>query len=308
MPIAMNKAKAAKVDEFYTLLPDIESELQHYARFFEGKVIYCCCDNPSQSSFCKFFRDNYSNLKIARLICSWIPQNEFKTQWAEYDSLSKEFVYHQIPGSSGSYDSPESIELLNIADVVVTNPPFSKALNFIELLMAKGKKFVIVCNRNTITTKKIFPLLLSGKVRIGYGFKGNTANFQIPPSLYGHYSNDVVRNEENIVRFRNVTWLTNLEIEVPSHKIQLKRKYSPSKYKKYDQYDAINVDKLSDIPFDYGGVMGVPITILDKFDYKTFELLGLDRLMPLNRSGRRFTIKGKEKYARVLIQKRKDGE
>lgn len=304
----MNKAKAAKVDEFYTLLPDIESELQHYAHFFEGKVVYCCCDNPTHSSFCKYFCENYSKFKLGRFICSWIPENGSKTQWAEYDSLSKEYVYYQIPGSSGSYDSPESIELLNIADVVVTNPPFSKASKFIELLIAKEKKFVIVCNRNTITTKKIFPLLLNGKVRIGYGFKGNTANFQIPPSLYGHYSNDVVRNEENIVRFRNVTWLTNLEIEVPSHKIQLKRKYSPSKYKKYDQYDAINVDKLSDIPFDYDGVMGVPITILDKFDYKTFELLGLDRLMPLNRSGRRFTIKGKEKYARVLIQKRKDGE
>lgn len=308
MPISMNRAKAAKVDEFYTLLPDIESELQHYARFFEGKVVYSCCDNPHQSSFCKYFCKNYSKLKLDRFICSWIPEIGCKTQWAEYDSFSQKLVYHQIPNSSGCYDSPENIELLHMADIVVTNPPFSMTLDFIELLLERGKKFVIVCNRNTITTKKIFPLFLNGMVRIGFGFKGNTANFLIPPSLYGHYSNDVVRNEKNIVRFRNVTWLTNLEIEVPANKIQLKKKYSPRNYKKYDQYDAINVDKISDIPFDYEGVMGVPITILDKFDYNSFELLGLDRLMQQNKSGRRFTINGKEKYARILIQKRKHDE
>ena len=305
MPIAMNRAKTARVDEFYTLLPDVEFELQHYTHFFEEKVVYCCCDNPLQSSFCRYFSKNYIKLKLAGFICSWVPEVKSIAQWARYDSLSKGYVYHSIPDSNGSFNSPECIELINMSDIIVTNPPFSKALDFIELLLAKDKKFVIVCNRNTITTKKIFPLFLDRKLRIGYGFKGNTAYFSIPPSLYGHYSKDVVRNEENIVRFRNVTWLTNLEIEVPCNKILLQRQYSQQKYERYDQYDAINIDKLSDIPYDYDGVMGVPITILDKFDYNTFELLGLDRLMPLNKSGHRFTINGREKYARVLIQKRK---
>jgi len=305
MPIAMNRAKAARIDEFYTLFPDVELELQHYGNFFEGKVVYCCCDNPKWSSFCKYFCANFQKLKIRRFICSWMPEGESSAQWAEYDVISQKYVYHNISAGNGCFDCPECICLMNMADVVVTNPPFSRTLDFIELLIAKEKKFVIVCNRNTIVTKKVFPLLLNRKVRIGFGFKGNTACFIIPPSLYGHYSNDVVRHEKNIVRFRDVTWLTNFEIEVPSNKIQLHRKYSQHKYKKYDEYDAINVDKLSDIPYDYDGVMGVPITILDKFDYNSFELLGLDRFMPLNKSGRRFTIKGKEKYARVLIQKRK---
>ena len=140
-------------------------------------------------------------------------------------------------------------------------------------------------------------------IKFGHGFNGNTGHFMIPPTLYGHYSNDVVRKEENIVRFRNVSWITNLDIEVPNKKISLTKKYSSRRYKKYDQYDAINVDKISDIPYDYFGVMGVPITILDKFDYTQFELLGLDRFMPLNSSGKRFSIEGKEKYARVLIRK-----
>ena len=127
----------------------------------------------------------------------------------------------------------------------------------------------------------------------------------IPESLYGHYSKDVVRKEENLVRFRNVTWITNFNIEVPCKKIHLKKKYNPKRYKKYDQYDAINIDKVTDIPYDYAGTMGVPITILDKFDYSHYELLGLDRFMPMNISGKRFTIKGKEKYARVLIKNKK---
>ncbi len=145
---------------------------------------------------------------------------------------------------------------------------------------------------------------MEGKLKFGFGFKGDTANFVIPPMLYGHYSKDVVRGDKNIVRFRNVCWVTNFEINVPAKELLLTKKYSKRKYPKYDQYDAINIDKLTDIPFDYYGVMGVPITILDRFDYDTFELLGLDRLMPMNSSKKRFTIKGKEKYARILIRRK----
>ncbi len=303
MPISMNKAKAVKVDEFYTMLSDVEAELQHYRHFFKGKAVYCCCDNPQYSSFCKYFSGHYNELGISSLICTWL-QNGGKICFkAKYDRINRNFKYYKIEGN-GSYDTSDCLKIMGQSDIVVTNPPFSKSQVFLELLISLNKKFIIVCNRNTITTKKIFPLFMEGKLKFGFGFKGDTANFVIPPMLYGHYSKDVVRGDKNIVRFRNVCWVTNFEINVPAKELLLTKKYSKRKYPKYDQYDAINIDKLTDIPFDYYGVMGVPITILDRFDYDTFELLGLDRLMPMNSSKKRFTIKGKEKYARILIRRK----
>ncbi len=298
----MNVAKSIKVDEFYTLMADVEAELNHYTPFFKGKTIYCCCDNPQFSNFSKYFISNYNRIGIKKLICSWYQAGASATKWAEYDADSNQYIYHIMNGD-GNFESEACISLFQLADVIVTNPPFSRSQSFLEFLLKNNKKFIIVCNRNTIITKKIFPYFMNHTIKFGHGFNGNTGHFMIPPTLYGHYSNDVVRKEENIVRFRNVSWITNLDVEVPNKKISLTKKYSSRRYKKYDQYDAINVDKISDIPYDYSGVMGVPITILDKFDYTQFELLGLDRFMPLNSSGKRFSIKGKEKYARVLIRK-----
>ena len=307
MPLSMNVAKAVKVDEFYTLMKDVEAELHHYSHFFNGKSIFCCCDNPQFSNFCEYFRINYKVLGIKRLICSWFQKGNTTAKWAEYDVTREQFIIHIMDGD-GSFDSEGCKSLMNEADIIVTNPPFSKSRLFIEFLITHNKKFVIVCNRNTIITKKIFPLLMNQTIKFGYGFQGNTGNFMIPKSLYGHYSNDVVRKEQNIVRFRNVSWLTNLDIHISHKKLPLNKKFSRKEYKFYDQYNAINVDKISDIPYDYYGEMGVPITILDKFDYTQYELLGLDRFMPSNSKGRRFTIEGKEKYARVLIRKKVQNE
>ncbi len=299
----MNKAKAAKVDEFYTLLQDVEAELQHYKHFFKGKAVYCCCDNPQYSSFSKYFCEHYNELSLSGLVCTWLQEKTKQTFMAKYNCSNKRFEYYAIEGN-GSYDSPDCIKITEQSDILVTNPPFSKSQAFLELLISLNKKFIVVCNRNTVTTKKIFPMFMEGKLKFGFGFKGNTANFVIPPMLYGQYSSDVVRGNENIVRFRNACWVTNFEISTPAKELLLTKKYSKRKYPKYDQYDAINIDKISDIPFDYYGVMGVPITILDRFDYNTFELLGLDRLMPMNSSNKRFTVKGKEKYARILIRRK----
>lgn len=307
MPKAMNIAKTLKVDEFYTMMGDVEAELQHYAPFFIGKSVYCCCDHPKYSNFFKFFCEHFDDWKLKEVVCS-CKKSDNEPALIANKRTSSDITIRPLIGD-GSYDSEECIAILSSTDIVVTNPPFSKSQEFIKLLIQLDKQFLIVCNRNTVVTKAIFPFFKDGKLKYGFGFRGNTANFIIPPSLYGHYSKDVVRGEQNIVRFRNVTWVTNMNVKAPCVDRIYNKKYKPRKYPKYDQYDAINVDKIVDIPYDYYGEMGVPITFLEGFDYNNFELIGLDRFMPLNTTKKRFTIKGKEKYARLIIKrKRHDGK
>ena len=304
MPTALNIAKQQKIDDFYSLIEDIENELIHYKKFLEGKSIYCCCDRPLYSNFYKFLCNHYDDWNIKEVICSCKSWEGRCALVAVKDSKSKEGVIYDLEGD-GSYDSEECLKYFLRADVVITNPPFSLAQEFIKYLISLEKKFVIVCNRNTIATKKIFPLFMNGSIKYGYGFHGRTAKFFIPPYLYGFYSDDVVRGEQNIVRFRNAVWLTNYDVEIPAIKREYRKKYSARRYPKYDQYDAINIDKITDIPKDYYDVMGVPITFLEGFDYDEFELLGMDRFMPLNKTNKRFSVKGKEKYARILIKRKK---
>lgn len=305
MPTALNIAKQQKIDDFYSLTEDIENELIHYKHLLEGKSIYCCCDHPLYSNFFKFLCSHYEEWNFKEVICSCKSWGSSNALVAIKDDIYKDGVIFKLEGD-GSYDSEECLNYFLRADVVITNPPFSLAQDFIMFLLNIKKKFIIVCNRNTIATKKIFPLYMNGSIKYGYGFNGRTAKFFIPPYLYGFYNNDVVRGEQNIVRFRNVIWLTNFDVEVPAIKRVYRKKYSAKKYPKYDQYDAINVDKILDIPKDYYEVMGVPITFLEGFDFEEFDLLGMDRFMPLNVTNKRFSVKGKEKYARLLIKRKRN--
>lgn len=307
MSLSMTKAKAMKIDEFYTQFSDIEEELVHYKKFFFKKKVYCCCDNPEFSNFVKFFLTHFYDYGLRKLFVSCSSIHETTAMWVEYSS-PESCVRHTFIGN-GSITSAECNKIFKETDIVVTNPPFSKAKFLIKYLIHENKSFIIVGNRNIITSDTMFEFFMKKEIRFGFGFKSNTANFIIPEELYGHYSKDVVRKEKNIVRFRNVTWFTNLPIYVPPLKRIYTKKYDPQKYKKYDQFDAINIDKISEIPIDYTGKMGVPITILDKFDYGQFQLLGIDRTIQGNNTKTRFSVNGKRKYVRVIIiNKKTNGE
>lgn len=301
------EAKAGKKDEFYTQLSDIENELRHYKKHFEGKTIFCNCDDPYESNFFKYFALNFNALKLKKLISvsytgSPIVTKEFslfedegqeivinnkrayKVVMTELKDVTgdgradlndvKEIIKHRIRylKGDGSFQSEESIELLKEADIVVTNPPFSLFREYIAQLMIYEKKFIVIGHQNAITYKEFFPLLKDNKVWLGYGFKGGAGYF-----INNHYEDYAVagQHKEGMIRVSGVVWFTNLDIDKRHDPLDLYKEYSEEEYPKYDNYDAINVDKTADIPLDYEGVMGVPITFLDKYCPEQFEILGL---------------------------------
>lgn len=303
MPVSMNIAKANKFDDFYTLMPDIEKELSHYKRFFSDKIVYCCCDNPGYSNFYKYFKDNFRKLNLKLLIASYKIGLNLGC-CVKYNGIE------EVTSSNmdGSIESPWFCSMVAKSDIVVTNPPFSKSKKLILYLVKHNKKFILVGNRNHITSDKMFSLFMENKIRLGYGFEGATGRFLIPQILYGHYSKDVNREAQNLVRFRNVVWYTNLDVVVPPKVRCYTKKYDSRYYPKYDNYDAINVDKISDIPYDYFGKIGVPITILEGFDYQEFDIIGIDRNVEGNTSRKRFSINGKDKYVRIIIKRKQANE
>lgn len=300
MPLSMNNAKAKKLDEFYTLMPDIEEELKHYHKFFFGKIVYCCCDNPKYSNFYKYFKARFMELGLKQLIASCNNYKDNLGVCVNYDGYKEELEM----GVNGNIGSPWFCSMVSSSDIIVTNPPFSKSKILLNYLIDVNKKFIVVGNRNHLTSDKLFSLFMKGKFRLGFGFKNSTGYFFIPPSMYGHYSKDVTRTNIDTVRFRNVVWYTNIDVKVPAKNRIYTKSYEPSRYLKYDNYNAINIDKISDIPKDYLGEMGVPITILEGFDYDMFEILGIDRTINGNKSGRRFSVNGENKYVRIVIKRK----
>lgn len=301
----LNAAKTAKKDEFYTQLSDIERELQHYWPHFRGKVVLCNCDDPYESNFFKYFALRFNQLGLKKLICtcyngSPVQGNELLLQFDDYQSDPKKIAYKveitevkDLNGDgavdlsdvryllqndrnvlstlkTGDFRDSECIELLKQADIVVTNPPFSLFREYIGQLMEYQKKFVIVGHQNAITYKEVFPLIKDNKVWLGYGFKGGAAHFFSP------YEDIATAGDhrENMIRVSGVHWFTNLDIPKRNEFIDLVCKYSPEEYPKFDNYNAINVNKTSDIPYDYEGIIGVPITFLDKYSPEQFEILG----------------------------------
>lgn len=301
----LNAAKTAKKDEFYTQLTDIERELQHYWSHFRDKVVLCNCDDPYESNFFKYFALRFNQLGLKKLICTCYDGSPVAGTQLSLFSLDKEgnekktaykVEITEVPDvngdgaidltdvellikddknvlsslhGNGDFRSQECIELLKEADIVVTNPPFSLFREYIGLLMEYEKKFLIIGHQNAITYKEVFPLLQSNKVWLGYGFKGAAAHFTSP------YNDTATAGDhrENMIRVSGVNWFTNLSIPKRNEKLDLVCKYSPEEYPQYDNYNAINVGKTQDIPCNYEGIMGVPITFLDKYNPEQFEIV-----------------------------------
>lgn len=300
----LTNAKKAKNDEFYTQLTDIEKEMRHYKSFFKDKVVYCNCDDARESNFFKYFSLNFEHLGLKKLITTGY-KADGKGVVLIYESdkngnrmvEDSEIVTKELEGN-GDFRSAECIEFLKEADVVVTNPPFSLFREYVAQLMEYGKKFLIIGNQNAITYKEIFPYIKNNELWLGV-HSNKTMEFSMPMS----YEGDTVVGNRKIGKVPAISWFTNINHKKHNEPLDLYRKYDATAYPKYDNYDAIEVSKVADIPMDYDGVMGVPITFLDKYCPSQFEIVGLDRYVEDNpKYGHRFTISNKETYARILIK------
>lgn len=275
-----DEAKRNKRDEFYTQLVDIENELCHYTGQFKNKIIYCNCDNPCKSNFFKYFAINFNSLGLKGLIASFYNKEAYKvvinevkdnSTDIEYLLRNKKNVLTRLKGD-GDFRSEECIELLKQADIVVTNPPFSLFREYVAQLMEYKKKFLIIGNTNALTYKEIFPLIKENKMKTGYT-KFNVGMYFFVPSSYEKYQKVV--NGRKMARVSTSCWFTNLKVEKHNKNITLYKKYTPEEYPKYDNYDAIDVSKVAEIPYDYTGAMGVPITFIDKYNPEQFEIVAL---------------------------------
>ena len=305
---SLHKANVAKNDEFYTQLTDIEKELRHYQAHFKDKVVFCNCDDPLYSNFWQYFQLNFYHLGLKKLIAT-----HYETDRASYKMeiiRSEKGAQVGIPDyvqtplqSNGDFRSAECIEILKEADVVVTNPPFSLFREYIAQLMEYEKKFVIIGNINAITYKEMFPLLKENRLWLGY--HSGAQAFVVPNSFVK--DNTFEENGVKYAKFGNICWFTNLDIPKRHEELFLYKNYTPEEYPTYDNYHAINVNKVQDIPCDYFGVMGVPVTFMDKYSPEQFEILGLDRYIEDSpHYGKRFSIQGKETYARIFIRRKQN--
>ena len=327
----LNSAAKAKKDEFYTQMADIENELRHYKTAFKDKVVLCNCDDPYESEFFKYFALKFNLLGLKKLITtcydgSPIAQQElsfsedsnkkpYKLELNEVkdwngdgaiDLLDVEYYLknNEIPilKGNGDFRNEECIELLKEADIVVTNPPFSLFREYVAQLMKHDKKFLIIGNQNAITYKEIFPLLMENKMWLGYGFRGNVGFF------YSQYEDNAKSSQhrEGMIRVSGVTWFTNLDVAKRHEDIPLWCTYSAEKYPKYDNYDAIEVSKTAEIPIDYDGVMGVPITFMDKYNPDQFEIIGNVGSYGVDgySLASAIYINGKKIFKRILIRRK----
>ena len=300
----LQKANKAKKDEFYTQLVDIEAELRHYKDHFKDKIVFCNCDDPYESNFFKYFAMNFNFLGLKKLIATCydaspvagdelplfnevngsIQKRAYKIEITEVidingdgaiDLADVELLIRNrkntltILNGNGDFRSDECVELLKQADIVVTNPPFSLFREYVAQLVQYDKKFLIIAHQNAITYKEIFPLIKDNKLWLGFGFKGGAAHFHSPYQDVATASD----HREGMIRVSGVVWFTNLDIKKRHEELVLYKKYTPEEYPKYDNYDAINVDKTADIPYDYVADMGVPITFLDKYNPEQFEIV-----------------------------------
>ena len=336
----MNKAKKAKEDEFYTQLNDIYLELSHYKQAFQGKTVFCNCDDPYESNFFKYFAMLFNPLGLKKLIATCYDGSpiagselllfdfepiENKTTKNPHKIIitdvtdenndgiidlfdvelllkNKENVLSRLKGN-GDFRSQECKDLLKEADIVVTNPPFSLFREYVSQLIEYDKKFIIIGNTNALTYKEIFKLIQEDKIRTG-NTNFNVGMYFIVPDYWENYHK--IEKGQKMVRVSTTCWFTNLEVKKHNFFIDLYKYYTPTDYPHYDNFDAIEVSKIHEIPQDWTGKMGVPITFLDKYNPKQFEILGLDRYIEGNKTpNKRFMINGKEIYARLVI-KRKD--
>jgi len=292
------QAKEGKNDEFYTSLEDINLEMVHYTKHFKGKVVFCNCDDPRESNFFRFFFMNFEKLGLKKLItASYRSTNanffsnklEDKAVYLEYvgglngnwNSANEVIHIKQFKGD-GDFRSTESVELLKQADLVVTNPPFSLFKEYCAQLIDYDKKFLIIGNMNAVTYKSIFPLIQNNEIWYGPSIRSGDREFRVP-SNYPLAASGTRKDKDGnkYVRVKGVRWFTNLDFPSRHIDLTLEKRYSPIKNPKYVNYDAIEVSKTKDIPYDYDGEMGVPISFLDQYNPDQFEILGSSRTLSL---------------------------
>ena len=301
----LTRAKKAKQDEFYTQLSDIENELRFYKPFFRGKVVYCNCDDARESNFFRYFSLNFEHLGLKKLIATGFKENG-KGVALIYEGDKngnrrvddEEITITELNGN-GDFRSAECIEFLKQADIVVTNPPFSLFREYVAQLMEYGKHFLIIGNTNGITYKEIFPYIKNNELWLGCSSFNSGMYFKVPNNYeYANtYKFDRERNGVKVMRVSSVCWYTNISHKKRNQPLDLYKRYNAEEYPKYDNYDAIEVSKVCDIPMDHSGVMGVPITFLDKYCPHQFEIV--DKL------NNPIVDNGKSIYKRLLIKIRK---
>ncbi|MXW68069.1 MAG: modification methylase [Gemmatimonadales bacterium] len=318
---ALHAAIRAKKDEFYTQLGDIENELRYYREHFVGKVVYCNCDDPTVSNFYRYFKLSFKKLRLKKLVTTCYKNqqpNLFSQHDAEqavgveYDGET-ERVFH-LEGD-GDFRSDECIALLEQADVVVTNPPFSLFREYIAQLVEYDKKFLVIGNMNAATYKEVFPLIQANKLWYGASIKSGDREFGVPSHYPLTAAGARIDNDGNkFVRVKGVRWFVNLDHVKRHEDLVLFKRYTPDEYPTYDNFDAINVNKTAHIPVDYAGAIGVPITFLDKHNPDQFELVwttdrgGDGMLDDIKLPHTRYdapVVDGKGLYKRVIIRNRR---
>lgn len=293
----LDKAKVNKKDEFYTQLVDIEKEMIYYTKHFKDKIVYCNCDNPEVSNFWKYFYENFNELGLRKLYATFYGEG---ASFYRYDG--EEVIITPLQGN-GDFRSDECVQILQLSDVVVTNPPFSLFRDYISQLDNYNKDFLIISNINAITYKEVFPLIQANKVWLGVCFGRGISGFIVPESyeLYGTETR-VDENGNRIISPNNCMWLTSLDNKKRHQPIELVKKYEGNEgnYPFYDNYCGINVNKTQDIPADYMGIMGVPITFLNKYDPEQFEIIKFRK----GDDDKDLRVNGKAPYFRILIKRK----
>lgn len=330
----LHGAKRAKKDEFYTQLVDIENELRHYKDHFKGKTVYCNCDDPEVSNFFKYFSLNFKHLGLKKLITSCYRNEDpsirtegvsDKAVWLEYTGEHDDGVVptaanigvHEFDGD-GDFRSKESIALLKEADIVVTNPPFSLFREYVAQLMEYEKEFIILGNYNAVTYKEIFPYIKANTMWLGVSLDGRNRYFEVHDSYELTEKSGKIENGKKYAYVKSVVWFTNVDHNKRHEELVLFKTYNVDEYLKYDNYDGIEVSRVVNIPIDYRGIMGVPITFLNKYNPEQFIILGSQRwakskemldlytgdvIPPEN--DKKTLLNGRETYDRIFIKHKK---
>lgn len=288
-------AQKRKRDEFYTSFRDIELEMQHYEGQFSGKTVYCNCDDPRESNFSRYFADNFEQLGLKRLITTcYRSQNSSlfsrgdsnQAVYLDYNGSTRKGVCSNFEGlikpliGDGDFRSKESIELLQNSDVIVTNPPFSLLREYIAQLFEYGKQFIILANMNAITYNSVFPYFQSGQMWYGPSIRSGDREFSVPDDYpLDAASCRIDSNGTKYIRVKGVRWFTNMNFPGRYKEMKLEKTFNPIDYPLYANFDAIDVSRTQDIPKDYPGLMGVPITFLDKYSPKQFEIVGSSKTL-----------------------------
>ena len=330
----LTSARVGRNDEFYTQLPDIEKELRYYKQHFHDKVVLCNCDDPYESNFFKYFALNFNSLGLKKLIAtcyngSPVSGNELLLDFGDTVDDPKKIAYKveitevtdangdgainlavvkylmqndknviSILKGNGSFDSQECLDLLKDADIVATNPPFSLFREYLDMLDKSGKQFIIIGNTNALTYKEVFRMYQEDKIRTGYTNFNVGMFFYVPDSFEKFHH---IEDGKKIARVSTSCWYTNMPVAKHKEDLVLYKHYTPEEYPEYDNYKAINVNTYTDIPCDYDGVMGVPVTFLDKYNPDQFEIIKFRK----GDDDKDLSINGKCPYFRILIRRKR---